>query len=51
MKSILIGSVGSSKVMLEEMIRINFPLDMVFSLDEQYSENVGYYQYIRCGGL
>ncbi|HHZ00531.1 MAG TPA: methionyl-tRNA formyltransferase [Tissierellia bacterium] len=44
MKSILIGSVGSSKVMLEEMIRINFPLDMVFSLDEQYSENVsGYY--------
>ncbi|MFS0645402.1 methionyl-tRNA formyltransferase [Siminovitchia sp. 179-K 8D1 HS] len=44
MKSILIGSVGSSKIILEEMIKLNFPIDMVFSLDEQYSENVsGYY--------
>lgn len=44
MKSVLIGSVGSSKVALEEMIKVNFPIDMVFSLDEKYSENVsGYY--------
>lgn len=44
MKSILIGSVGSSKIILEEMIRINFPINMVFSLDEKYSGNVsGYY--------
>ena len=44
MKSVLIGSVESSKIMLEEMINTNFPIDMVFSLDEQYSKNVsGYY--------
>lgn len=44
MKSILIGSVGSSKATLEEMIKIQFPIDMVFSLDENYSDNVsGYY--------
>lgn len=44
MKSILIGSVGSSKAILEEMIRIQFPIDMVFSLDEEFSTNVsGYY--------
>lgn len=44
MRSILIGSVSSSKTILEEMIKMNFPIDMVFSLDEQYSENVsGYY--------
>lgn len=44
MKSILIGSVGSSKTILEEMIKLKFPIDMVFSLDEQYSKNVsGYY--------
>lgn len=44
MKTILIGSVGSSKAILEEMIKIQFPIDMVFSLDEKYSSNVsGYY--------
>jgi len=44
MKTLLIGSVGSSKTILEEMIKIDFPLSMVFSLDERYSENVsGYY--------
>ena len=44
MKSVLIGSVDSSKVILEEMIQTKFPIDMVFSLDERYSDNVsGYY--------
>lgn len=44
MKSILIGSVGSSKVALEEIIKNEFPVSMVFSLDERYAENVsGYY--------
>jgi methionyl-tRNA formyltransferase len=44
MKSILIGSVNSSKNMLQEMIKSDFPVDMVFSLDENYSKNVsGYY--------
>ena len=31
MKSILIGSVISSQIMLEEMIRTGFSIDMVFS--------------------
>lgn len=31
MKSILIGSVDSSKVVLEEMIKLNFLVDPVFS--------------------
>ncbi len=44
MKTILIGSVGSSKITLEEMINTKFPIDTVFSLDEKYSQNVsGYY--------
>ena len=43
MKSILIGSVISSQIMLEEMIETGFPVDMVFSLDEKYSENVSGY--------
>lgn len=44
MKSILIGSVLSSQIMLEEMINAGFPVDMVFALDEKYSKNVsGYY--------
>lgn len=43
MKSIVIGSVGSSKIVLEEMLKINFPVDMVFSLDEEYSKNVSGY--------
>ncbi|WP_040213535.1 methionyl-tRNA formyltransferase [Clostridium polynesiense] len=44
MKGILVGSVISSQIMLEEMIETGFPIDMVFSLDEKYSDNVsGYY--------
>lgn len=43
MKSILIGSVISSQIMLEEMIETGFPVDMVFSLDDKYSENVSGY--------
>lgn len=44
MKSVLIGSVLSSQIMLEEMLKVGFSIDMVFSLDEKYSENVsGYY--------
>ncbi len=43
MKSILIGSVISSEVLLEEMINISFPIDMVFSLDEKYAKNVSGY--------
>ena len=44
MKSILIGSVISSQIMLEEMIKVRFPVNRVFSLEEEYSANVsGYY--------
>ena len=43
MKSILIGSVSSSKNMLESMIEVGFPIDFVFSIDEQYSENISDY--------
>ena len=44
MKSILMGSVVTSKIVLEEMIQIGFPVDMVFSLDEEFSKDVsGYY--------
>lgn len=47
MKNIVIGSVGSSKIILEEMINIGFPVNMVFSLDEKYSENVSGYEPIH----
>lgn len=44
MKTILIGSVKSSQTVLTTMIRESFPINFVFSLDEQYSEGVsGYY--------
>lgn len=43
MKSVLIGSVISSQIFLEEMINIHFPINMVFSLDEQYAANVSGY--------
>jgi methionyl-tRNA formyltransferase len=33
--------------MLEEMIKVGFPINMVFSLDEQYSENVSGYRPIH----
>ncbi len=47
MKSVVIGSVGSSKVVLEEMIKLEFPVNMVFSLDENYSKNVAGYEPIH----
>lgn len=43
MKAVLIGSVKSSEIVLEEMIASGFPLAMVFSLDEEISENVSGY--------
>lgn len=44
MKSVLIGSVSSSRVVLEELIEAGCPPQMVFSLDEAVSANVsGYY--------
>lgn len=47
MKSILIGSVGSSKEMLESMINLHFPVTHVFSVDEQYSESISGYEPIH----
>lgn len=47
MKTVLIGSVTSSRVMLEAMIQSNIPVDMVFSLDEQYAANVSGYSPIH----
>lgn len=47
MKNIVIGSVGSSRVLLEEMVKIGFPVDMVFSLDEKFSKNVSGYDPIH----
>lgn len=43
MNSILIGSVNSSQLILEQMIKTDFPVSIVFSLDEQYSEPVSGY--------
>ena len=40
MRTVLIGSVGSSKVVLEEMIRAEFPITKVYGLDETKSRNV-----------
>lgn len=47
MKSVLIGSVGTSKMMLDAMIELNFPISYVFSVDEQYSVNISGYQPIH----
>ncbi len=47
MKSVLIGSVGSSKEMLQAMIDVGFPITCVFSLDEEASANVSGYQPIH----
>lgn len=47
MKSILIGSVGSSKEMLQAMIEVKFPVSCVFSLDENAASNVSGYQPIH----
>lgn len=44
MKTVLIGAVGSTKVVLNAMIETGFPVTHVFSLDEEISKNVsGYY--------
>lgn len=43
MTSILIGSVNSSQVVLEELIAAGCPPELVFALDEQYSRNVSGY--------
>lgn len=47
MKSVLIGSVGSSREMLEAMIDVEFPISHVFSVDEEFSENISGYQPIH----
>lgn len=47
MKTILIGSVVSSEIVLQKIIDMNFPIDFVFSLDEQYSKNVSGYRPIH----
>ncbi|MDD3138960.1 MAG: methionyl-tRNA formyltransferase [Lachnospiraceae bacterium] len=44
MKAILIGSVSSSRIMLEEMIKCNFPIAYVFGLDENRAECVSGYE-------
>ena len=43
MNNILIGSVGSSRIVLEEMLKTGFPLSLVLSLDEDKSDNVSGY--------
>lgn len=44
MKAVLIGAVGSTRVVLNAMIEAEFPIAHVFSLSEEYSRNVsGYY--------
>lgn len=47
MKSVLIGSVGSSKQILEAMLEVGFPITCVFSLDEEASSDVSGYQPIH----
>lgn len=47
MKSVLIGSVGSSREMLLAMIDVGFSVSYVFSLDETFSKNVSGYQPIH----
>lgn len=47
MKAVLIGSVSSSKITLETMIDIGFPVELVLALDEEYSDNVSGYQPIH----
>ena len=45
--AIVIGSVVSSRIVLEELIRAGIPVLKVFSLDEQYSGNVSGYEPIH----
>lgn len=47
MKSVLIGSTGSSEEMLLSMIDVGFPISYVFSVDEKYSDNISGYKPIH----
>lgn len=47
MKTVLIGSTGSSEEMLLSMIELKFPISYVFSVDEKYSENISGYKPIH----
>lgn len=47
MSNVLIGSVRSSKILLEKMIECEFPVDLVFALDESYSSSVSGYEPIH----
>lgn len=44
LKTIVIGAVNSTKTLIEEMLRLDIPVNMVFSLDDAVSKDVsGYY--------
>ncbi len=47
MKTIVIGSVVTSEVVLQRMIENNFPVDYVFALDERYAKDVSGYRPIH----
>lgn len=47
MKTILIGSVATSRLLLETMVEMNFPISFVFSLGEEYSQDVSDYDPIH----
>ena len=47
MKSVLIGSVTTSRKLLETMIEMKFPVSYVFSLGEEYSKEVSDYDPIH----
>ena len=47
MRSVLIGSVHSSRVVLEELIAAGYPPVMVYSLDESVAQNVSGYDPIH----
>lgn len=47
MKSVLIGSVGSSQTMFEAMLDVKFPISYVFSLDDKNTQNVSGYRPIH----
>ena len=47
MKTVLIGSVSTSRKILETMVEMGFPISYVFSLDPEYSKNVSGYDPIH----
>lgn len=47
MKSVLIGSVGTSKEILNAMVDVGFPVNHVFSVSEEYAGNISGYQPIH----